>query len=77
MEDGIQHCEERFLEIAVSHGLCRPHERVMRLEDTLRSHNQIPQMMLGHPVDYKQVAESLKKFMKVLFSLRLVVHFVA
>jgi len=65
MEDGIQHCEERFLEIAVRHGLCRPHERVMSLEDTLRSHNQIPQMMLGHPVDYKAVAESLQKFMKV------------
>ena len=64
MEDGIQHCEEQFLSVAISHGLCRGQEPVMSLEDTLHSHTDIPSMMLGKAVDYKQIADSLKMFMQ-------------
>lgn len=65
MEDGIQHCEQKFLSVAISHGLCRARETVMSLEDTLRSQTNIPSMMLGKAVDYKQVADSLEEFMQV------------
>lgn len=68
MEDGIQHCEEQFLNIAISHGLCKSRETIMSLEDTLHSQTNIPSMMLGRAVDYKQVAESLKEFMQVLYT---------
>ena len=64
MEDGIQHCEEQFLSVAVSHGLCRAKESVMSLADTLHSHTDIPSMIMGKPVDYKQIADSLKTFMQ-------------
>lgn len=65
MEDGIQHCEEQFLNVAVSHGVCRPQEAVMSLEATLHRNTDIPSMMLGKAVDYKQIAYSLKAFMQV------------
>ena len=64
MELGVEHCEDRFLEVALQYGLWRPRQQVMSLEDTLRTHDSMP-MVLGKPVDYKQVADSLKPFMKV------------
>lgn len=65
MERGVQHCEDQFLEIAVRHGLCQPRSLVMSLEETLRSHDHIPSMMLGKPVDYKRIAASLRVFLEV------------
>ena len=65
MELGVEHCEDRFLEVALQYGLWRPRQQVMSLEDTLRTHDSMPNMVLGKPIDYQQVAGSLKPFMKV------------
>ena len=36
MEDGMEHCEAQFLELAVAYGLIKAPRAVMDLEDTLR-----------------------------------------
>lgn len=61
----MQHCEDRFLEVAVHHGLCKQAETVMSLEDTLSSHSIVPSIMLGKQLDLKQTADSLASFMEV------------
>ena len=39
--------------------------QVMSLEDMLRTHDSVPNMLLGKNIDHKQVADSLEPFMKV------------
>ena len=47
MEEGAQYCEERLLQVAVAHKLCREPSKRMTLEETLRAHVDLQQV--HHP----------------------------
>lgn len=65
MDGGVQHCEEKYLELARQYQLCKPKEVVMTLEDTLRGHNQLSSFMVGQQLDYGQITSSLLEYMEV------------
>ncbi|KAK9867709.1 hypothetical protein WJX84_006943 [Apatococcus fuscideae] len=61
LEEGTQYCEERLLEIAVAHKLCRPQGKRMTLEETLQSHADLQQYDLQASMDLGQVAKQLRE----------------
>lgn len=67
MDTGVQHCEERYLDIARQYDLCQPDRVVMTLEDTLRSQSQLPSLMVGKPLDYSDIARALLRYMEVIY----------
>lgn len=79
MDAGCQHCEERFLAVAVSQGLCPPPAHRLSLAQLLHAHLELPRCVLGSQValDYRAAADALQRFARkqamstgeVLFSL--------
>ncbi|KAL4431193.1 hypothetical protein ABPG75_006449 [Micractinium tetrahymenae] len=64
MDAGAQHCEERFLAVAVAHGLCPPPAQRMSLAQVLRAHLELPRCILGSQAapDYGAAAAALQRF---------------
>ncbi|PRW58410.1 sulfate transporter [Chlorella sorokiniana] len=63
MDAGCQHCEERFLAVAVAHGLCPPPAPAMTLAQVLHAHLELPRCILGEAaVDYQAAAGMLQRF---------------
>ncbi|KAK9810835.1 hypothetical protein WJX73_000129 [Symbiochloris irregularis] len=63
MEDGMEHCEAQFLELAVAYGLIKAPRAVMNLEDTLRLQIGADSLPTDK-VDLSQAAAQMRPYMQ-------------
>lgn len=62
LDAGCQFCEERFLEVAIAHGLCPPQAVRLTLAQVLQAHLELPRCILGAAVDYAAAAARLARY---------------
>ncbi|KAK9824383.1 hypothetical protein WJX72_009880 [[Myrmecia] bisecta] len=63
MDSGLQFCEEKFLEVAVHFSLCRTMASSVTLAEALRSHLELPRVLLPGRIDYDNDAVLLMDYL--------------